>query len=716
MARRKNRPAPKPSPQPRPRKALLDLALPELHPFRPRRDSVGLALLLVGAFALYAASTPRTVMLEDDGGFIATARFLGVGHAPGYPLFILLGWLATLCPVGSIAWRVHALSGLMGALACACVACIVLRRTGNRPAAYLAGAALAVSQHFWSQAIIGDVYTTNAAIVFLALALAQEAAARRQAPLWIAAATVWGLGLANHYPLLILASPVLLAPTVAAGRDFWKRVGYLIPIALLAAAALYAWMAWRSHQPTPINFFGPIAAWDQFVSFVNRSIYAGVDESVNAGLADRLQYWKHFAQQALLQFGAVGSLAALWGAFASYRTGWRLGLACETAAFAASSFGLIAMLGFDYEHLMIAALRPYPLVAYGILALWLGYGIHALTDGSDGRGRFAPRTCYAAAAVGVAALGLWNARVNFRPRDTFAADQAQMILDLVERDGTVVLYRDAFVGPLAYLRWVEGRRPDVRMLEAHGLLFSDRVVQPTWSPARRDGTWADFFRGAERPSYFQWSGAGIEEVGQVHLGFLRRADGRIAPGGIGVEFNDTAKQFFKKLMAMPEPADAWIYHQRGQLLETYGEFLGLVLASETPAHDAYIADVLPLAEDNYWSLMGLASALAPQTGDRAARLAERYLREAQQRVGGVRNPSKTQRATLAYLSGLVERRKGNLRRALELFQNSVRINRKPANPAYRALRELTASGAAPATTASEAPPPARQDLASPGLR
>ena len=47
------------------------------------------------AFALYLASTPRTVMLEDDGLFIsAAAHVAGVPHPPGYPLLrhTLAGW------------------------------------------------------------------------------------------------------------------------------------------------------------------------------------------------------------------------------------------------------------------------------------------------------------------------------------------------------------------------------------------------------------------------------------------------------------------------------------------------------------------------------------------------------------------------------------------------------------------------------------------------
>ena len=144
------------------RKPLTDL--PELHPLRPRWDALGLALLFAGALVLYAASTPRTVMLEDDGLFITTAAFAGVAHPPGYPLYIVLRLARLAGPLrqrrlaGPHAERPHGRPRLR------------LHRPGSRaaphrqPARRISSPArcFAVSEHFWSQAIIADVYTTNA--------------------------------------------------------------------------------------------------------------------------------------------------------------------------------------------------------------------------------------------------------------------------------------------------------------------------------------------------------------------------------------------------------------------------------------------------------------------------------------------------------------------------------------------------------------------------
>ena len=126
--------------------------------------------------------------------------------------------------------------------------------------------------------------------------------------------------------------------------------------------------------------------------------------------------------------------------------------------------------------------------------------------------------------------------------------------------------------------------------------------------------------GKKKRRAFQGRGSTLSAVGQRHLGFLRRADPTVAPGTIGIELHDTAKASFERLLAMPPPTDAWIASHRNQLLETSGEFPGLVQASDFPRFNGYIADVLPLAEDNYWALVGMAGALVPQNTGRGLTL------------------------------------------------------------------------------------------------
>jgi len=131
-------------------------------PFRPKRaDWLQAAAVALALFAVYAATAPRTVALEDDGLFILSSYFLGIEHPPGYPLFIWIGHLFTYLPFGSVAYRVHLASALFGALTGGAAWLCARALIGGRLPAYLAAFALGVSPVFWSQAIIAEVYTLN---------------------------------------------------------------------------------------------------------------------------------------------------------------------------------------------------------------------------------------------------------------------------------------------------------------------------------------------------------------------------------------------------------------------------------------------------------------------------------------------------------------------------------------------------------------------------
>ena len=588
-----------------PSQRVTPLPRVSLQPLGLRRDGAGLGLLFVGVTLLYALSTSRTVMLEDDGLFISASVFAGVAHPPGYPLYVLLGWIAAHVPLGSIAWRVHTLSGVMGAVTCCCIAWLVLRRTGNRPAAYMAAIALAVTNVFWSQAIIADVYTTNAAVLFVALVLVQEAVARQSTRLWIASAVIYGLGLANHWPLLILGSPILLFYAMGANRDFWRRLPGLLVIAGLTAAILYTWMVWRSHQDVPINFLGPIESLGELIAYIRRDIYADVDNSATAGLTDKWLYVKYFLTQVLNQFTPVGAVVAGIGALVAYRGQWRFCFLGEASAFLTSSFFLIALLGFDYNPLYNAFFRPYPLFAYCVLALWSGYGLHALLQKAALKPQWITIGVYSVCGLILSTLCVLNGRTNYRPDDSFAVERIKVLFSMMDNNAVFVVRGDTYIPPIAYLHYVEGLRPDIRILEHRGLVFSDRLFDYSLFKSQREAIWAKFFETSKRPTYFLALEQFTKE-GSYNDGFLKKLDPTTQPNTLSIRTNAKAKEYFKKLIAMPKTKDMWIILARNEMLEAYGNYIGFLRLLDKPDTNDFIADVIPLAENDYSSLMGMA--------------------------------------------------------------------------------------------------------------
>ena len=79
---------------------------------------VGVLMLTLG---VYLQTMSPTVSFWDCGEFIACSYTLGVPHPPGSPLYVLLGRLFSLLPVGEVAVRVVAMSALSSAVAAWCV-------------------------------------------------------------------------------------------------------------------------------------------------------------------------------------------------------------------------------------------------------------------------------------------------------------------------------------------------------------------------------------------------------------------------------------------------------------------------------------------------------------------------------------------------------------------------------------------------------------------
>ena len=97
------------------------------------------------------------IAFGDWGEMQTVSHVLGVAHPTGYPTYVLLGWLAQLVPIGSVAFRLNLLSAVLVAGALATV-CAIAGRLGVRPVLAIAGAlALGAVGTVWAAATVAEV-------------------------------------------------------------------------------------------------------------------------------------------------------------------------------------------------------------------------------------------------------------------------------------------------------------------------------------------------------------------------------------------------------------------------------------------------------------------------------------------------------------------------------------------------------------------------------
>ena len=209
----------------------------DLRPARGRfaLDPAVVAAILVtlGAILLYARTAYRTTAFWDSGEFIATSWILGIPHQPSTPLYVLLGRLATLVPLFSIAIRVNWPSALPNALAAGFTVLATARlggRAGLGPWARalsgaLAGILVTSASSLWTSASEAEVYALSGLMVAIALwAVVRNAGNEVAAP--------------DLRPLLAVLYLLSLSIGIHLGT-------------LLVAPALF-WFAWRTGElPSP---------------------------------------------------------------------------------------------------------------------------------------------------------------------------------------------------------------------------------------------------------------------------------------------------------------------------------------------------------------------------------------------------------------------------------------------------------------------------------
>src|SRR6267143_1130371 len=451
-------------------------------PFRPKRaDWLHAGAVALALFALYAATAPRSVALEDDGLFILSSYFLGIEHPPGYPLFTLIGHLFRYLPFGSVAYRVHLASALFGALTGGAAWLCARSLIGGRLPPYLAAFALGVSPVFWSQAIIAEVYTLNTffflVLVFMGLQACPPstlAPANPGASRWLPwMALVFGLSLSNHYPLMLLVAPAFVILLWPLRRELLNRFVVLSGLVILGLLP-YAWMVRRSRQPLPISFDGPLETIQEVLFFVGRKGNAGVDHSVSADWLDRIKFFQFLGGQLVMQFALLGTLLAVAGFVVQWRIlGRRVG-AFLTVAFLMPSAVLLLLLGFDYDSFRAHMFHVYPLPAYAICALGMGLGFAWAVQ------RYARRPSHAAvAAAALLALTFaFGARINLLATDDWGARYAQAVLRALPKNAVVIVVGDPDIAPIAYFHMIENWRPDITMYEPKGLILGNRLFHP----------------------------------------------------------------------------------------------------------------------------------------------------------------------------------------------------------------------------------------------
>ncbi|MBI4369885.1 MAG: DUF2723 domain-containing protein [Elusimicrobia bacterium] len=248
-----------------------------------------LLVIFLGSFAWTLWNMAPFLTVGDSGEFIVAGAVLGVAHAPGYPLYVLLEKLAQTAFPGNAAYRSNLLSALSIAAAWSAFWYFWRRRLNcSRIAAGAVLVALAMSKLFMVVGTETEVFALLAAagiITFLAFESGRV----------LAGAFLFGLFMGNHHTLVLLV-PAVAALAMAALRpqkNARRIIRYFIGCIVAGALGLsvYGYLPIAANRAPVFNWGNPTTI-KRFWHVLSRKDYGSTTLTVEgANRRNAASYW-----------------------------------------------------------------------------------------------------------------------------------------------------------------------------------------------------------------------------------------------------------------------------------------------------------------------------------------------------------------------------------------------------------------------------------------
>ena len=465
-------------------------------------------LILLIPFALYLKTLCPNLYWGDSGEFISVSHVLGIAHPPGYPLYVLIGKLFTLIPVGSIGFRVNIVSALFGALTVFMVYLLSVKlldltapdegeREGTprlRPS-FIGGAFSAIVFAFsfshWSQSVVAEVYTLNAfffsLMIYICLIWWEGRNLHSNPANLFLLSFILGLGFSNHQSIVLSAPICLLFFITAKPLSIFNVKNILLSsLFFLLGMSVYTYLPIRSRQNPPLDWGNP-ENLSSFLDVFLRREYGGMD-ALNLSWEGILYTLATFdpLYEFTVPFICILAFSLIW--FLT-RKGRRPLFLFLFGLFSINLLGMVAIMVTNLEpwsFTRIPLIGKFFLIPYIIFAILCGIGFYALFKAissdrwsiikynSQNPGRY---LVLVIGIVLIANLIIKHYKGNDKSYNYYANSFGQHLLDSIEKDGVIFSICDNYVNALKHFQNVEKRRPDIVHISRAGLKQIEYIRQ-----------------------------------------------------------------------------------------------------------------------------------------------------------------------------------------------------------------------------------------------
>jgi len=380
----------------------------------------------------------------------------------------MLGHLFSLIPLGTIPFRVNALSVVCDTLTVGIVYFTALRLTHVRVAAMAAALVLAANPTFWAWSLEAEVFPLNnlliSLLVYLLVWWYQEP---NRSSCLIAAAFVAGLALSNHQTSVLLA-PAICLLLWNQRLVLFRRPGlvFICAVAIAAGFLPYLYVPWAARHDAFFNWGNVSSLHDLFALIARRSYGTTHLTTTGASFAGS---FAHRIYALFRSFGLVMGVLVVLGLFRAYREQrWYFWFSVIGFGAIGIFFITIANIDVNKEAFGFYVLERFFISSQVLLAPAVALGILIVAEWRVTQRFSRPSSMVWAVSVVTLLAVVAGVIVNYRKidqsRNHLARTYAEDVFATLPLKVILLVNGDENVLPLAYLYAVEQQRSDVEIV------------------------------------------------------------------------------------------------------------------------------------------------------------------------------------------------------------------------------------------------------------
>lgn len=445
-------------------------------------------------FLIYLITVAPSVVQIDNGELAAVQITLGIAHPTGYPLFTMLGYLWNLVPLPlSSIFQANLFSSITTSIAVVFfIKLSVLIFSNNDPKkpearvtkkdkrlqkkeekpvekietnivqiiSILGGLFLAFNRTFWEQSTSLEVYPLHLLLIISTLYFLLKSfflitdEYKISLKIWLYFSLILALAFSNHMTTLLILPGTAYLFFVKERINFQslRKLGYMLAIFFPVLALIYSYLPFRAFSNPIFNWGNPVN-FENFWRHVSGKQYRvwlfSSSDAAKKHLTD-------FISQLPDEFAYIGLIPILFG------IGYLITKKRKTFVFLLITSLFTVFYSINYD---IHDINSYFLLAYISLAIFGVGGFLSIIKWLETK-KLSFNTISAICTVFILVPLILNfPKVNKSGTFIFE-DYTKTILSSVEENSLILSYQwDYWVSPSFYYQYVEGYRPDVKVVD-----------------------------------------------------------------------------------------------------------------------------------------------------------------------------------------------------------------------------------------------------------